>query len=306
MSVEKQVSLHGSRAFITKDDQLAARNGFVAGGAGKPAIILPGSPDTVAIFDDFIGDTGRAIRGNTDMYWRALDGDTGTDTGSNVVVIPGTNGICRIAISDTNNHSGGVVAVTNGMGFNSNLAWKGNQGAIPTEGRNGLRFGCRVKASGYNDTGRRISIFAGFTDSIALEAPVYDTGGALQATANDAVGFWYSAGADTGWSALSVNGGGTPQAVALDNTRQNNRGGSAVNNSNTYDVLEMELHHGAGDTGGTVTFYVNGVPKGSIDGPVAMNVALTPQIYIWGNDTGGGQTLDVDWVNVSAPRDTGV
>jgi len=297
MSITKQVSLHGKRAYVSKDNQVGARNGFVAGGVGKPAIVLPGSPDTVAIFDDFLGDTGRALRGNTDRLWRVLDGDTGNDTGSNVTLVPGTSGIMRIAISSTNSHAGPTIAVTNGMGINQSLSWKGNQAAYPRV-HNGLRFGCRIKSSGHDDTGRRMNMFAGFTDSIALEAPVYDTGGALQATANDAVGFWYSPGADTGWSALAVKGGGTPTSVALDATRKSS-------NSNTYDVLELELTHA--DTGyAQVRFYINGQSKGEIDSPIAMNVALTPIIYAWQSDTGGGGLVDVDWINVSAPRDSGL
>lgn len=306
MSVKNQVSLHGGRAYLTKDDQLVGRNGFVAGGIDKPAIVLPGSPDTVAIFDDFLGDTGRSLRAGTDFYWRGFDGDTGNDTGTNIHLVPGTNGIVRLEMSTTNSHSGAAVGPGFGVGFCGALEWKGNQGSGPNDSKNGLRFAARLKASGYTDTGRQINIWAGFTDVTGLEAPIYDTGGALQANANDAVGFWYSGGADTGWSGVSVNGGGTPQQVHLDNTRQGIRSAGGTNNSNTYDVLELELHHGPSDTGGTVTFYVNGQPKGSLSGPVAMNVALTPQIYQWCSDTGGGTIVDVDWVNVSAPRDTGL
>jgi len=51
MTVTKQVSLHGKRAFLTKEDILVARNAVAAGGDDKPTIVLPGSPDTVAVFD---------------------------------------------------------------------------------------------------------------------------------------------------------------------------------------------------------------------------------------------------------------
>lgn len=310
MSVKKQVSIHGTRAFITKDDQFVSKNGFVAGGADKPAVVLPGNPNTVAIFDDFIGgDTGHnaALRANTNGYWRVADGDTGNDTGTDAKIVSGTNGIMRFTISSTNSHTGPATGNAFGVAMASNLAWKGNQGSVPTETKNGLRFACRLKASGYTDTGRQLNIFAGFTDAFAFEAaPVYDTGGAVQATATDAVGFWYSGGADTGWSALSVNAGGTPQSVALDATRQAIRAPGGTDNSNVYDTLEMEIHHGPGDQNGVATFYVNGLPKGAIEAPIAMNVALAPIIHVSGSDTGGGMVVDVDWVNVSAPRDTGV
>jgi hypothetical protein len=300
-----QKSLHGIKAFVDPNDILFGRNAIATGGRDKPMVILPGSPDTVVIWDDFIGDTGRSLRAGTDPHWRVIDGDTGNDTGGNVVVTPGTSGILRINTSTTNAHAGGATAAF-GHGIVNSLSWKGNQGSVPTDTKNGLRFGTRLKANTYTDTGRRISIFAGFTDTIALESPIADTGGAPIAVANDAVGFVYGAGGDTGWSGMSVNGGGTVQVVALDNTRQAFRAGAgSTNNSNVYDTLELEVHHGLSDTGGTVTFYVNGQNKGSISAPIAMNVALTPIIYMYGTDTGGGQTVDVDWINVSAPRDSG-
>jgi hypothetical protein len=289
MSVTKQVSLHGKRAYLTKDDQVVARNGFVAGGDAKPAIVLPGSPDTVAIFDDFLGDTGRPLRAGTDFNWRVLDGDTGTDTGSNVVIAPGTSGILRITGGDTP-----VDQVK--MGITGALQWKGNQGSIPTDTKNGLRFGCRLKLGEIKDTGNsRAAVWVGFTDTIAAEAPVIDTGGAIVSTASNAVGIGLGSGGDTGWVAYAVNGDTEATPVVLDT------GPTA----GVYDTLEIEVHHGVSDTGGTATFYVNGQVAGSIAAPIAMNVALAPQVLLW-SDTGGGQQLDVDWINVSAPRDTGL
>lgn len=61
MTLPKQVSLHGSRAYLTPDDKLVSKNGFAAGGEAQQAnnkagiIVLPGSPGTVAHFDDFLG-----------------------------------------------------------------------------------------------------------------------------------------------------------------------------------------------------------------------------------------------------------
>lgn len=304
MSVKKQVSLHGRRAYITKDDQFAGRNGFVAGGVDKPAIVLPGSPDTVAIFDDFLGDTGRPMRAGTDFNWRVLDGDTGTDTGSNVYVKPSTSGVLRIKNGDTPVDQAK-------MGITGALNWKANQGSIPTDSKNGLRFGARVKISDTsNDTGTgelkdtgnsNVTVWMGFTDTIAAEAPVIDTGGAVVSTATDAVGVAFSSSratrgaGDTGWVAYAVDGGtdATPVVLGVSPT------------VNAYDTIEIEIHHSAGDTGGTATFYVNGEAKGSIDNPVNMSTALAPQILLWG-DTGGGQYVDIDWINVSGPRDTGI
>lgn len=292
MGLTQQKSIHGRKAYITKDNQLVSMNGFASGGLGKPGIVLPGSVDTVAIFDDFIGDTGRPIRGNTDPHWRLVDGDTGTDTGSDVHLTPGTSGILRIKLGDTPKADAR-------MGISSGLNWKGNQGAGPTTGKNGVRFGARFKAHWTNDTGNNsINFWMGFTDTVdATEIPIIDTGGAVVSPAANAfgVGFASKGGGDTGLVAYAVNGNTERTPVPIDT-------GFAVG---LYTTVEMELHHGQSDTGGTATFYVDGIPVGHISAPVAMNVALTPTILVWG-DTGGAQYMDVDWVNVSGPRDSGL
>jgi len=297
-----QKSLHGIKAFIDPHDILFGRSAVATGGREKPMVVLPGSNDVVAIWDDFIGDTGRSVRGGTDIHWRILDGDTGTDTGSNVFLTPGTNGILRMRNGDT---------PINGtrMGITGLLKWKGNQGAIPTDNKTPLRMAARLKmgqvldadtgTSEFKDTGQgNVNVWVGFTDTIANEIPVMDSGGVIISTATDAVGIAYGSrntnGGDTGWVGYNVNGGtdGTPVALGVTPT------------VNSYDVVEIEIHHGASDTGGTASFYVNGQLKGSVASPIAMNVALAPQILMWG-DSGGGQQVDIDWINISAPRDTG-
>jgi hypothetical protein len=295
-----QKSIHGIKAFVDPHDILFGRNAIATGGRDKPMVVLPGSPDTVVIWDDFIGDTGRPMRAGTDQYWRVLDGDTGSDTGSNVYVTPGTSGILRIKTGDT------PIAKVK-MGITGALQWKGNQGSIPTDTKNGLRMGIRLKAGngtdtgGYNDfkdTGQsNTNIWVGFTDTIASETPVMDTGGVIISTATNAfgVGFGSRSGGDTGWVAYAVNGGTDATPVVLD---------TGVT-AGIYDTIEMELTHGISDTGGTATFYINGQVAGRIAAPVAMNVALAPQVLLWG-DSGGGNQMDVDWINISAPRDSGL
>lgn len=301
MSKKRQVSLHGKRAYITEHDEFVAYNAIATGGVDRPSVVLPGSPSTVAIFDDFLGDTGRPFRAGTDYHWRVLDGDTGTDTGSNVYMTPATSGILRIKNGDT---------PVNGtrMGITGGLQWKGNQGSIPTDSKNGLRFGVRLKGGNgtdtggydtYKDTGQSTTnIWVGFTDTIASEIPVIDTGGVIISTATNAVGIGFSSkasGGDTGWVGYAVNGGVDATPVVLD---------TGIT-AGVYDTVEVEIHHGPSDTGGTATFWINGQVAGSIAAPVAMNVALAPQVLVWG-DSGGGTQVDVDWINVSAPRDTGL
>lgn len=291
MSMDFLKSLHRRTIGISKDDQVMARKGFVSGGDGSPAIIHP-SPDTVAIFDDFIGDTGRGpLTNNTDPYWRAINNDTGL-AGSSVVLVPGTNGIARITAGTT------PVAQTK-VAINQNLAWKGNQGSIPSDNKHGVRLSARLKVSGWKDTGQSTATaWVGFTDTLTTtEVPVADTGGAVVSTATDAVGISFSSNPTatyTGWTAYAVNNDVNATPVNLDT-------GVAAN---IYDTVEVEIHHGVSDTGGTASFFVNGVRLGTIPSPVQMGVALTPTVMIWG-DTGGGVALDLDWINVSAPRDTG-
>jgi hypothetical protein len=288
MSVTKQVSLHGKRAYITKDDQIAASNGFVAGGDGKPAIVLPGSPDTTAIFDDFYAGVGADLTGDTGtagQYFITRKGDTGT-TG---VLTAGTNGVFRFTPSQTA-ATPGVAATTFGF-VGPSLSWKPNQGPGPYSGR--LRFGARIKKSIY--TGGEHGVFVGFTDTTAAEYPVYDTGGSADGSAaTNAVGINWNLAADTGWVGVAVDGDAL-QSVQLT---------TVAPTANTYVTLEVEIHRGQGDTGGTATFYVDGVAKGRIDNPCNTSTALTPCVY--GYDTGGASLLDIDWVNVSAPRDTGL
>ena len=285
MPIRKQVSLHGKRAYVTQNDQVGARNGFVAGGLDKPGIVLPGSPDTVAIFDDFLGQATRPIAAGTDMYWLPVDGDSGGTAA--VGVVAGTSGILRLNLGATP-----VDQVK--MGINQALSWKANQGpsAKPTD--QGLRLACRLKTAGWHDTGNStLNVWVGFTDSVdGSEVPVHDTGGAIVSVATDAVGIAFGSratGGDTGWVGYAVKTDVDAAPVVLD---------TGVT-AGEYDVLEVEVLNDK------AYFWVNGRKSGSIDSPVAAGVALTPAILAWG-DTGGGVTVDVDWVNVSAPRDTGV
>lgn len=288
MTVTKQVSLHGKRAFISPHDQVVARNGFVAGGDDKPAIVLPGSPDTTAIFDDFYAGVGADLTGDTGtagQYFITRKGDTGT-TG---LLATGTSGIFRFTPTTTAT-TPSVAGTTFGM-VGPSLSWKPNQGPGPYSGR--LHIGARIKKSTF--TGGEHGVFIGFTDTVSAEMPVFDTGGTADgAAATNAFGIGWNLGGDTGWIGYGVDGD-VAQQVQLT---------TVTPTANTYVTLEAIFSRGQGDTGGTATFYVDGVPKGRIDNPCNSSSGLTPCVY--GYDTGGASQLDIDWVNVSAPRDTGL
>lgn len=270
----KQVSLHGLRVYTTPEDKLVGKGGFVAGGTGAVGnkagdIVLPGSPSTVAVFDDFLGDT-------LQTPWNPVSHDTGNTVAT---VVAGAGGIARTTISAESDQ--GVPTMS--AGITGGLAqWKANQGS--------LRFGARVKMSSL--TG--LNLFVGFSDSGGSETPIYDTG-ALTANATSAAGFLWSPAVSNHWRGVAT--GSAVSAVG-------DTGDTPV--ANVYDVLEMDF---GSDSGQTVRFYRNGAYFGKIDNPVNAATGLTPSIIGWGADTGTGGsafTFDVDWINVSANRDTGL
>jgi hypothetical protein len=294
MSFRKQVSLHGLRAFLTKDDDLVARNAHATGGEGKPSIILPGSPDTVAIFDDFLGD----LVGDE---WAAVEG---SDTGTNAGIVTGTNGVYRITDSVTVAGTGPDVrvgALTQGL----MKQWKADMGKGSMKSDRRLRLTARVKLESVTRTvdGGRTHAFIGFSDSGGGEFPVFDTGAGMISQAADAVGFVFSPGGDTGWSCVAA------KSVAGDSGDQLVVAGSSYGPSaNTYTTLEVEIRSGLSDSGSSAFFFVDGKPVGRIASPVASNVALTPWIGAAGQDTGdaAGKFFDIDYINVAGSRDTGL
>lgn len=283
MSITKQVSLHGKRAFVSKEDLLVGRSGLASGGDDTPSVVIPGSARYTAVFEDFLGDTGAV----TPAGWKNIETDTGAGSASGLML--GTNGVFRLYKTA----GVGTAGPGEGQALVGELQWKANQGKGANSGD--LRLAARVKLESVSRTAKRIHFFAGFSDTVAREHPIFDTGAGVQSNATDAVGFMFSPGGDTGWSAVAVDGDTDRTAVALDT-------GVAAN---VYDELELHLHRGEGDTGGTASFYINGVSVGQIDNPVNASTALAPYFSMWQQDT-GGEYADIDFVAVSAPRDTGL
>ena len=280
----KQVSLHGKRVYLTPEDILVARNAMATGGDDKPSVVVPGSHDTVALFDDFLGDL-------VADEWAYVEADTGYSG----VIQTGTGGVFRITGSETNGVAPtDVAALTAGLVKN----WKADMGG-PKGGR--LRLTWRGKFDSVSRTaeGGRTHVFVGFSDSGGAEMPAYDTGGGVISNAADMVGFLFSPGGDTGWSLVSV------KSTAGDSGDQLSVPviGPAAN---VYDTLELEVRSGLNDTGGTAHFWIDGIKRGSIASPVNSAVALTPWVGMWVQDTGYAATLDTDYIAISAPRDTGL
>lgn len=269
-SQDKQVGLHGARVYLTPDDVLVAKSGFASGGEQSQGN-LGGSivlPGSPKHVAVFDDFLGDVVADQ----WNYAEGDTGNNAG----LINGTSGVYRMTLSTSAAFAPASVASLNGGVL---LQWKRNVGK--------LRMAARVKASSYAG----VNIFVGLTDTGAAEMPYYDTGATAGpiSTATNAVGWIYGSDGDAVWTGVGVNAGTDATSVA-----------GAAPTTNVYDVLELAWN----DTG-DVYFYQNGVLKGSMSAAVAGTRWLTPAVAAFAKDT-GGQSIDIDYINVSANRDTGI
>lgn len=279
MGTTKQVSLHGRRAYLTRDSELVGRGGLATGGEGKPSHHYP-SDDIVSFTEDFL-DTG-----GTGTYFYYSTGDTGT--ASSVAQLSATNGVVRLQSEATPlNAPTEVFALASG----TNKKWKTGQGPGGRESSMGLVW--RGKMESGSRSVKRQHVFVGFTDSGGGEIPAYDTGAGIITPATDLVGLIHSPGGDTGWS-LVASANGTDQVVSL--------GKQATDN--VYQTVEVEVRRGP--DGSTAAFgYVNGELRGRISTPATPTVALAPWAGHWIQDT-GARYFDTDYIHVYAPRDTGL
>lgn len=280
----KQKSLWGLKSYISPQNVTVSQSVFGTGGdasVGRQggSIVVPGSPDMVAVFDDFlghIGDTG-AING-----WELVNGDNDTGASGTVTRVTATNGVMRASFAGTPLNS-----PLHALGFTTGLMknWKANQ--------KNLRFQVRVKIPSLAS----VNAFIGFSDSGGSEIPAWDTGGGVITDAADAIGWMYSnLGGSTNWRGVSA------RSVAGDSGDQtlNDTGGGAPT-ANTYDVLGVEF---ASDSGSYADFYRNGQIVGRISQPVNAATAMAFGVWLFGSDTGTIQ-IDTDYVNISGSRDTG-
>jgi hypothetical protein len=284
---KSQVSLHGLRAYITRLNSLVAEKAFVAGGEkgsiGRSGgnVVLPGSPGVVAVWQDFLGhiaDTG-AFNG-----WEFVNGDNDTGATGGVNFTSAVNGVVRLNWA-TSAQPG--VAHNVGISTNAMKNWKANAG--------NLRFAARVKIPSLT----AVQAYIGFSDSGGADMPAYDTGtnAAIGFLSNmtDGVGFLYSqAGGVTTWRGVATKGDSDQAMTASVSTVPSPT-------ANVYDVLEVQLSQ---DSGQRADFFINGLHVGKIDNPLDAAVALAPGAWLCGTDTGTIQ-LDVDWMNISANRDSG-
>lgn len=285
---KKGVSLHGLRAYLgvggkKVTGRFVTQAAYAAGGElsiGRQGgtIVVPGAPAVVAEFEDFLGaDTGLPTGGGG---YSRVNGDVDTGASSSVARQAFTNGVLRISFQGTplNVPSTGTIGITHGP----NKTWKPDQG--------NLQFVARVKLPSLAS----LNAYIGFSDSGGSEQPAYDTGGGILTNSADGVGFIYSnLGSITAWTAVSA------RSVAGDSGDQSATTGKTPV-ANTYDVLEIRM----GDSGEYADFFVNGTHTNRFTNPVEAKNALTPGVWVFGSDT-GSIIVDVDYIGVSAARDSG-
>jgi hypothetical protein len=276
MSMNLLKSLNRRLLGLTHSGQALAREGYVSGGEGRP-VIVHSAPDTVAIFDDFLGD----LVGDE---WIAGSSDTG-QTATGVLAtsaVSATNGVYRM----TSSASSTQTPVGGAQSINGPPNWKANQGR--------LRFGARVKIA---DLAKN-NVFVGLTDTGGTEIPVYDTGATagIITPAADYAGFLKGGGAGataTGLTWRLVAGKAGVDQVATT---------GVTPTTNVYDTLEVEVS----SDGGAVTGYINGKPVAKITSDaVTSTVALAGGVWR-ANTEAAADAVDVDWINISAARDTGL
>lgn len=319
MSLTKQVSLHGRRAYLTKDDVLVGRGGVASGGEGKPSIYYP-SHDRVAFVDDFLGQGIHADTGSQGLWGKLRSADTGAD-GSIDIVSGHSNGVLRLR---THNNlgtaaasSGNIASIVLGRHFTANQ---------------NIRMSARIRVGvpAEDSTLGKHIVYVGFTDDTGtLEIPMFvdtgeaatgDTGstpgasvGELRAVATDMVGFLFDgkvADTGSGWTPARWHGVSATAAGLTANqfTRHTDTGATAIAaNPGIWQWLEVEVDRNAGDTGGVARFWIDGKYIGRIDSPVGLSAKLTPVVCVapHGPADTGSTAVDIDVIAVSASRDTG-
>jgi hypothetical protein len=280
--------IHRRALSLGNSGEVVARHGLVSGGEDKPVVYHPG-PDTVTLFEDFTGlqagDTGASTLRYGPSQLIIGFSDTGQVVPRQGPVAPGSafaNGVFRMTSSATSAQD----PVAGAQSLNTPAIWKANQGQ---QSNRPLHFGTRLKTN----TLAGNTLFVGFTDSGGTEMAAYDTGAGILTPAADYAGFiWSGEGGATQQAYRAVTGkAGVDQSATTGITPT----------AGVYDVLEVEVS----PDGNVASFFINGKSVAQIT-----SAALTPTVAlgagIWrANTDAAADAIDIDWINVAAPRDTG-
>jgi hypothetical protein len=235
--------------------------------SGRAAAAAYASASKVALFDDFLGDV-------LADQWNYVEG-TDTATADGAILAGGQGGVLRITSGDAGTGLAADLAVVN-----SALQWKASAGGLIAEAR--VKPSAIAAGSYY---------FFGFTDTLSLEAPVESaaSGNTLTSNASDAVGFMF----DTRMTDDNLWLVGVKADV--DATAQDSE---VALTAAEYVTLKVEV-----TATGDAIFFVNGQQVGSIlEDAVTPGTALTPVFANGKSSATVSNTLDVDYVNVSANR----
>lgn len=246
----------------TKHDYLSLRTVFM--GAG--------SPDHVALFDDFVGNAVLTA-------WLLTQQATGTPSGTHAIVAAQRGGVSRLT-TDTE-------ANTDYVSLAAGLNWYVGAGR--------LFFEARIRPVAAADL-VNVKIEVGLSDatsetggSAAANGLAFSDHVTPTAVATNALIFGFQEGASdtTNWKVLGVNAG---TITAADS------GGSAPA-AETWVTLGIVV-----DANGTARFYINGTLVHTETSAIATTALLTPWISIKNYGDTNANALDIDYILIAGSR----
>lgn len=256
-------SLHGRQAGLDDKGNLVAK-GIGAGLDNNQRLL--GSPTTVELFDDFLGDV-------VADQWNFVEGTDGA-TSAAAVLAGGIGGLLRFTTGDA-----GTGEAADMEQMNSYLNWQASNGD--------LVFEARLKLSAITNC----YAFLGFTDTVSFEAPIVSAASAntLTSNATDAVGFMFDTRMTTdNWWLVGV-------ATDVDATHQDT-GFAPV--ADTFATFRIEV-----TSAGVAKFFYNGAPVGTaMTGAVTPAADLTPTVAVSKTSVAASMTADLDYIHVSMTR----
>ena len=263
-------SIYGNRLGMDKDNNLIIPVGAKVGINGAQVDSPSGA--RLAFFDDFLGAVIRT-------FWTLVKGTDATCV--NFAISPGAaNGqIVGTTGAVTTTEAGSGISITSGLNY---LVHPKTVTVKPCD----IVAEARIKLS----TIANISVFFGFTNTIALQAPAVGSGvaNAITNTANDAVGFLFDTSMTTKDFWLVGSAGGV-QAASQDS------GQAPV--AATFVTLRVEI-----DQNSNARFFINGVPVGQImAAAVTHDVLLTPVLNVF-TRVAASAVVNADYINVSGQR----
>lgn len=267
--MEQLVSLHGRQAGIGPDGKLIVPNGFMAGAHGSQ-IEYP-TPSRVVLFDDFLGDAIQTP--NWGNPTKGSDAET-----VDFAHLTGVNGLLK----GTTGAGATTTMAVNGIAIVSALQWKANQSALPRK----LAYEARLMLSAITN----ISLFCGFTDTLALEAAFESAASANNITSNatDACGFMFDT--DMGTDNIWLCG------VKGDTDAAHQDSGIAFAAA-TFLNLRVEI-----DANEIAVFFINGRQVGTaMTGALSKTVALTPVVTAFSQGA-ASRDVTIDYLHCAADR----